>query len=112
MHSQQNIWLHDANGTGNDGSLDNAKCKLLNWDRTKLVVAERTIASTDSKALVHHVSLGPRCWKVRVNHVIVNAPLFRLIVRRLCLRMLLEAVLLGQPISLALTLSRIPNIYG
>ncbi|KAF5940580.1 hypothetical protein HYC85_021747 [Camellia sinensis] len=51
MHSQQNIWLHDANGTGNDGSLDNAKCKLLNWDRTKLVVAERTIASTDSKAL-------------------------------------------------------------
>ncbi|XP_028104700.1 uncharacterized protein LOC114303749 isoform X3 [Camellia sinensis] len=69
--------LHDANGNGNDGSLDNAKCKLLNWDRTKLVVEERTIASTDSKALVHHVPLGPRCWKVRVNHVIVNAPLFR-----------------------------------
>ncbi|CAL5383289.1 unnamed protein product [Camellia sinensis] len=90
MHSQQNIWgdenneddediwLHDANETGNGGSLDNAKCKLLNWDGTKVVVAEGTIASTDSKALVHHVPLGPGCWKVWVNHVIVNAPLFRL----------------------------------
>ncbi|CAL5343171.1 unnamed protein product [Camellia sinensis] len=89
MHSQQNIWgdknsedgediwLHDANETGNGGSLENAKCKLLNWDGTKVVVAEGTIASTDSKALVHHVPLGPRCWKVWVNHVIVNAPLFR-----------------------------------
>ncbi|CAL5331972.1 unnamed protein product [Camellia sinensis] len=89
MHSQQNIWgdenneddediwLHDANETGNGGSLDNDKCKLLNWDGTKVVVAEGTIASTDSKALVHHVPLGPGCWKVWVNHVIVNAPLFR-----------------------------------
>ncbi|CAL5384394.1 unnamed protein product [Camellia sinensis] len=89
MHSQQNIWgdenneddediwLHDANETGNGGSLDNAKCKLLNWDGIKVVVAEGTIASTDSKALVHHVPLGPGCWKVWVNHVIVNAPLFR-----------------------------------
>ena len=41
------------------------------------MVAEGTIASTDSKALVHHVLLDPRCWKVWVNHVIVNAPLFR-----------------------------------
>ncbi|CAL5331976.1 unnamed protein product [Camellia sinensis] len=76
MHSQQNIWgdenneddediwLHDTNETGNGGSMDNAKCKLLNWDGTKVVVAEGTIASTDSKALVHHVPLGPGCWKI------------------------------------------------
>ncbi|CAL5383295.1 unnamed protein product [Camellia sinensis] len=73
----EDIWLHGANETGNGGSLDNAKCKLLNWDGTKVVVVEGTIASTDSKALVHHVPLGPGCWKVWVNHVIVNAPLFR-----------------------------------
>ncbi|XP_028079899.1 uncharacterized protein LOC114281584 isoform X4 [Camellia sinensis] len=47
----EDIWLHDANKTRNGGSLDNAKCKLLNWDRTKVVAAEGTIASTDSKAL-------------------------------------------------------------
>ncbi|KAF5932762.1 hypothetical protein HYC85_028933 [Camellia sinensis] len=73
----EDIWLHDANETRNGGSLDNAKCKLLNWDGTKVVVVEGTIASTDSKALVHHVPLGPSCWKVWVNHVIVNVPLFR-----------------------------------
>ncbi|XP_028084344.1 uncharacterized protein LOC114285506 isoform X2 [Camellia sinensis] len=92
MHSQENIWgdensegsenediwLHDENEIGNGGSnLDNAKCKLLNWDGTKVVVAEGTIASIDSKQLVHHVPLGPGCWKVWVNHVKVNAPLFR-----------------------------------
>ncbi|XP_028090329.1 exosome complex exonuclease RRP44 homolog A-like [Camellia sinensis] len=47
----EDIWLYDANETINGGSLDNAKCKLLNWDGTKVVVAEGTIASTDSKAL-------------------------------------------------------------
>ncbi|CAL5384406.1 unnamed protein product [Camellia sinensis] len=60
----EDIWLHDTNETGNGGSMDNAKCKLLNWDGTKVVVAEGTIASTDSKALVHHVPLGPGCWKI------------------------------------------------
>ncbi|XP_028052446.1 N-carbamoylputrescine amidase-like isoform X1 [Camellia sinensis] len=74
----EDIWLYDANETRNGGSLDNAKCKLLNWDGTNVVVAEGTIASTDSKALVHHVPLGPGCWKVWVNYVIVNAPLFHL----------------------------------
>ncbi|CAL5381982.1 unnamed protein product [Camellia sinensis] len=73
MHSQQNIWgdenneddediwLHDANEIGNGESFDNAKCKLLNWDGTKVVVAEGTIVSTNSKGLVHHVPLGPGC---------------------------------------------------
>ncbi|CAL5330791.1 unnamed protein product [Camellia sinensis] len=73
MHSQQNIWgdenneddediwLHDANEIGNGESFNNVKCKLLNWDGTKVVVAEGTIVSTDSKALVHHVPLGPGC---------------------------------------------------
>lgn len=69
--------MHDTNETGNGGSLDNAKCKLLNWDGTKVVVAEGTIASTDTKALVHHVPLGSGCWKVWVNQVILNASLFR-----------------------------------
>ncbi|CAL5424268.1 unnamed protein product [Camellia sinensis] len=77
MLSQENIW-HDENETGNGGSnLDNTKCKLLNWDGTKMVVVEGTIASTDFKQLVHHVPLGPGCWKVWVKHVKVNALLFR-----------------------------------
>ncbi|CAL5426286.1 unnamed protein product [Camellia sinensis] len=103
--------LHDTNETGNEGSLDNAKCKLLNWDGTKVVVAEGTSASIDSKALIHHVPLGPGCWKVWVNQVILNAPLFCLILGCVCLRMLLEVLFLGQHISLALTFSRNPNIY-
>ncbi|GMP52980.1 hypothetical protein CsSME_00018595 [Camellia sinensis var. sinensis] len=74
---RKTVELHDANDTGNGGSLDNAKCKLLNWDGTKAVVVEDTISSTDSKALVHHMPLGLGCWKVWVNHIIVNAPLFR-----------------------------------
>ncbi|KAF5945076.1 hypothetical protein HYC85_015304 [Camellia sinensis] len=101
----EDIWLHDANETGNGGSLDNAKCKLLNWDGTNVVVAEGTISSTDSKALVHHVPLGPGCWKVLVNYVIVNAPLFHLNHEIFVLEDAIgSAPLLGQPISLALTL--------
>ncbi|KAF5930936.1 hypothetical protein HYC85_031809 [Camellia sinensis] len=77
MHSLENIW-HDENETGNGGSnLDNTKCKLLNWHGTTMVVVEGTIASTDFKQLVHHVPLGPGCWKVWVKHVKVNALLFR-----------------------------------
>ncbi|CAL5394794.1 unnamed protein product [Camellia sinensis] len=57
--------LHGENQTKNGRSnLDNAKCNLLNWDGTKVVVAEGTIALTDSKQLIHHVPLGPQCWKV------------------------------------------------
>ena len=40
------------------------------------MVAEGTIASTDSKALVHHMPLGLGCWKVWVNHDKVNEPLY------------------------------------
>ncbi|CAL5418446.1 unnamed protein product [Camellia sinensis] len=74
----QPVWLHDENEIENGGSnLDNTKCKLLNWDGTKAVIAEGTIALADSKQLVHHVPLGPECWKVWVKHIKVNAPLFR-----------------------------------
>ena len=42
------------------------------------MVAEGQISSTDPKSMVHHVPLGPGCWKVWVNHVEVNnVPLYR-----------------------------------
>ncbi|CAL5325509.1 unnamed protein product [Camellia sinensis] len=63
-----------SNGVSN---LENVKCKLLHWEGTNLVVVEGQIASRDSKSKVHHVTLGPLCWKVWVNHVTVNVPLFR-----------------------------------
>ncbi|KAL7233191.1 hypothetical protein ACSBR1_016925 [Camellia fascicularis] len=44
-------------------SLENVKCKLLHWEGTNLVVAEGQIASRDPKSKVHHVTLGPICWK-------------------------------------------------
>ena len=41
------------------------------------MVAEGQISSTNPKSMVHYVPLGPRCWKVWVNHVKVNVPLYR-----------------------------------
>ncbi|KAL7244025.1 hypothetical protein ACSBR1_016280 [Camellia fascicularis] len=67
--------MHDqSNGVSN---LENVKCKLLHWEGTNLVVAEGQIASRDPKSKVYHVTLGPMCWKVWVNHVIVNVQGFR-----------------------------------
>ncbi|KAL7179698.1 hypothetical protein ACSBR1_042994 [Camellia fascicularis] len=42
-----------------------------------MVVAEGQIASRDPKSKVNHVTLGPMCWKVWMNHVTVNVSLFR-----------------------------------
>ncbi|CAL5377888.1 unnamed protein product [Camellia sinensis] len=58
-------------------SLANVKCKLLHWEGSNLVVAKGQIASRDPKSKVHHATLRPLCWKVWVNHVTVNVPLFR-----------------------------------
>ncbi|CAL5379815.1 unnamed protein product [Camellia sinensis] len=58
-------------------SLANVKCKLLHWEGSNLVVAKDQIASRDPKSKVYHATLGPLCWKVWVNHVTVNVPLFR-----------------------------------
>ena len=41
------------------------KCRLLSWEKN--VVAEGTIASTDSDASVHFVKLGAEAWKVWVD---------------------------------------------
>ncbi|CAL5348258.1 unnamed protein product [Camellia sinensis] len=57
-------------------SLANVKCKLLHWEGSNLVVAEGQIASRDPKSKVHHATLGPLCWKLGVNHVTVDVPLF------------------------------------
>ncbi|KAF5944759.1 hypothetical protein HYC85_018836 [Camellia sinensis] len=67
----------DADQSNGVSSLQNVKCKLLHWEGSNLVVAEGQIASRDPKSKVHHVTLGPLCWKVWVNHVAVNVPLFR-----------------------------------
>ncbi|CAL5329754.1 unnamed protein product [Camellia sinensis] len=50
---------------------------MLHWEGSNLVVAKGQIASRDPKSKVHHATLGPLCWKVWVNHVTVNVPLFR-----------------------------------
>ena len=42
-----------------------------------MVVAKGQIAAWDPKSKVHHVTLGPLCCKVWVNHVTVNVLLFR-----------------------------------
>ncbi|KAL7251240.1 hypothetical protein ACSBR1_013133 [Camellia fascicularis] len=67
----------DTDQSNGVSSLENVKYKLLYWEGTNLVVAEGQIASRDPKSKVHHVTLGLLCWKVWVNHVTVNVPLFR-----------------------------------
>ncbi|CAL5330920.1 unnamed protein product [Camellia sinensis] len=62
--------------TSLDTDQSNVKCKLLNWEGTNLVVTEGQIASRDPNSKVHHVNLGPMCWKVWVNHVTANVSLF------------------------------------
>ncbi|XP_028068777.1 uncharacterized protein LOC114271350 isoform X1 [Camellia sinensis] len=66
--------MDQSNGVS---SLAYVKCKLLYWEGSNLVVAEGQIASRDPKSKVHHATLGALCWKVWVNHVTVNVPLFR-----------------------------------
>ncbi|XP_028108291.1 uncharacterized protein LOC114307107 isoform X1 [Camellia sinensis] len=66
--------MDQSNGVS---SLANVKCKLLHWEGSNLVVAKGQIASRDPKSKVHHATLGALCWKVWVNHVTVNVPLFR-----------------------------------
>ncbi|KAM1262647.1 hypothetical protein ACFX2G_028362 [Malus domestica] len=51
---------------------------LLNWLRNGQVVAIREIESTNPEAKVHHMVLGPDCWKVWVTVVRVeNMSLYR-----------------------------------
>ncbi|CAL5382755.1 unnamed protein product [Camellia sinensis] len=74
MNEVLDATVDQSNGVS---SLANVKCKLLHWEGSNLVVAEGQIASKDPKSKVHHATLGPLCWKVWVNHVTVNVPLFR-----------------------------------
>ncbi|THG16669.1 hypothetical protein TEA_029719 [Camellia sinensis var. sinensis] len=65
--------MDQSNGVS---SLENIKCKLLHWEGTSLVVTEGQIASRDPKSNVQHVTFGPICWKVWVNRITANVPLF------------------------------------
>ncbi|XP_028061856.1 uncharacterized protein LOC114265291 [Camellia sinensis] len=65
--------MDQSNGVS---SSENVKCKLLHWEETNLVVAVGQIVSRDPKSKVHHVTLGPICWQVWVNHVTVNVSSF------------------------------------
>lgn len=54
------------------------KCRLLHWVGTGDFVAKAEIASTDPISLVHHIPLGPDCYKVWVTDVLLSSvPLFR-----------------------------------
>ncbi|KAM2616320.1 hypothetical protein TB2_030735 [Malus domestica] len=60
------------------GILRGSSCKLLNWLRNGQVVATGEIESTNPEAKVHHMVLGPNCWKVWVTVVKVkNISLYR-----------------------------------
>ncbi|KAM1284909.1 hypothetical protein ACFX2J_027546 [Malus domestica] len=60
------------------GILRGSSCKLLNWLRNGQVVATGEIESTNPEAKVHHMVLGPDCWKVWVTVVKVeNISLYR-----------------------------------
>ncbi|CAN6551162.1 unnamed protein product [Malus baccata var. baccata] len=60
------------------GILRGSSCKLLNWLGNGQVVATGEIESTNPKAKVHHMVLGPDCWKVWVIVVRVeNISLYR-----------------------------------
>ncbi|KAM1464975.1 hypothetical protein ACFX15_042901 [Malus domestica] len=60
------------------GILRGSSCKLLNWLGNGQVVATGEIESTNPEAKVHHMVLGPDCWKVWVTVVRVeNISLYR-----------------------------------
>ncbi|RXI03054.1 hypothetical protein DVH24_003132 [Malus domestica] len=60
------------------GILQGSSCKLLNWLENGQVVATGEIESTNPEAKVHHMVLGPNCWKVWVTVVRVeNISLYR-----------------------------------
>ncbi|KAM1212679.1 hypothetical protein TB1_004226 [Malus domestica] len=54
------------------GILRGSSCKLLNWLGNGQVVATGEIESTNPEAKVHHMVLGPDCWKVWVTVVKVE----------------------------------------
>ncbi|XP_052294929.1 uncharacterized protein LOC107177059 isoform X2 [Citrus sinensis] len=59
-------------------NIENARCRLLDWMGTGKVVGEGTIASRDPLAKVHHICLGPDCWKVWVTIAMVeDTPFYR-----------------------------------
>ncbi|CAE6074587.1 unnamed protein product [Arabidopsis arenosa] len=51
---------------------ENQKCKLIDISEQKRVVAEGRWSSSDPDQEVHHVKLGPKACRVRVDVVIVN----------------------------------------
>ncbi|KAL5732386.1 hypothetical protein ACOSQ2_032078 [Xanthoceras sorbifolium] len=61
-----------------DGSSEKGKkCKLLHWMGNGEVVAEVEIDCTDPQAMVHHMILGPDCWRVSVKKILVSkVPLY------------------------------------
>ncbi|KAL5849382.1 hypothetical protein ACOSQ4_007395 [Xanthoceras sorbifolium] len=54
------------------------KCKLLHLMGNGKVVADAEVDCTDPQATVHHMSLGPDCWRVCVKKILVSKiPLYR-----------------------------------
>ncbi|TXG53795.1 hypothetical protein EZV62_019051 [Acer yangbiense] len=61
-----------------DSQRESNKCKLLHWIGSGEVVAEAEIDCTDPTASVHHMILGPYCWRVCVKKILVSkVPLMR-----------------------------------
>ncbi|KAL5840762.1 hypothetical protein ACOSQ4_013370 [Xanthoceras sorbifolium] len=62
-----------------DGSSEKEKkCKLLHWIGNGEVVAEAEVDCRDPQAVVHHMILGPDCWRVSVKKILVSkVPLYR-----------------------------------
>ncbi|KAL5857422.1 hypothetical protein ACOSQ3_004880 [Xanthoceras sorbifolium] len=62
--------LNKALSSHMDGSNGKGKkCKLLNWIGNGEVVDEAEVNCTDPHATVHHMSLGPDCWRVCVKKI-------------------------------------------
>ncbi|KAL5832876.1 hypothetical protein ACOSQ3_016550 [Xanthoceras sorbifolium] len=62
-----------------DGSSEKEKkCKLLHWMGNGEAVAEAEVDCRDPQAVVHHMILGPDCWRVSVKKILVSkVPLYR-----------------------------------
>ncbi|KAL6180469.1 hypothetical protein ACLB2K_047132 [Fragaria x ananassa] len=69
----------DKEGTRAKGTKDDQnRIELLSWfEMSEGVVATAKLDSKDPNAMVHHVPLGPECWKVWVLDVFDDIALYR-----------------------------------
>lgn len=69
----------DKEGTRAKGTKDDQnRIELLSWfEMSEGVVAIAKLDSKDPNAMVHHVPLGPECWKVWVLDVFDDIALYR-----------------------------------